>query len=765
MFSRVALRLFGAAVAVSATTLTAPANADTAGACDVSPGEYTAWTGTSADLETASVFTPGVSEARCLKDIRSLGGFVVEDIFKDSKGRYADELGSYGKLVNVWPGEVSNTICNGDIPSGKRNSPGEFCTTAKFTPRPFAETSAFVNALDWKYANPVRYDPNTRQPCPLTWPAMGCFGDRCYDAACVNADGTLKACGAGQICKAGACVTGSPTSLASCRTIPNLSLPGVLVKDGQSTYYEGWNGLVFDLGGRANKVAIFSVNDHGPQPCESNEFTVFLTNNPASRDLVDDPGPVGPDPEKWNRAKVFKIYTHGWIDNPNCCASPKSCDPTKCTLPKPGDAPVLEGDGMTVVYALPCGIAFRYAAVMAGYDGKSLGDPTKGADRCSYHTNDAEIDAVAGLNDDESAICPDKDGDGFPSCECSPKPVPCDCVDDPAKNPDAAKYHPGAPQACDGPEYSCAPSPCPSGSSCITSQCLRPCDGGEFKCPGGFTCQSVTPDGGPKQDVCVPAPCGDAGVCKAGETCRDGKCVDLCAPPTKCPPAQVCRGGICLDPCGLVKCPSGETCYDGKCVLPCACLSPSAVSYPCREPTPACDKKTSNCVPPGCDVTTCPVDKFCVGTPGGPVCKTKCEDVVCPGKQVCDPVKGCVDKCDLLVTPCGGATPVCRNGVCVDALCANVDCDAPFTCREGKCVEADAGISFDSGVTDTGTAPDTEPVVEDASKGDAGWGVESPDKESGCRCAMPGARATSTLVGFAGFTFAAALAARRRRRR
>jgi hypothetical protein len=763
MMSRV--RWSGLALTVVLTTFSNPsAAADPAGTCDISPGEYTSYTGTTADLDTASPFSPGVSEARCMKEIRTLGGFVVEDVFKDSKGRYANELPNFGKLMNGWPGEPANSICNGDIPLGKRNAPGEFCIGTKYTPRTFAETAPFANALDWKYVNAIRYIPTTRNPCPNTWPPMGCFGDRCYDPECVKADGTLLTCPTGQICKKGLCESGSATSLPACRVIPNLGASGVRTENGQAIFYDGWNGMIFDLGGLSNKVAIFAVNDHGPQPCESNEFTVFLTNNPASRELIDDPALGGPDPKKWNRAKLFKLYTHGWIDNPDCCVTPKGCDPTKCTLPKAGDAPVLEADAMTLVYTLPCGVSFRYAAVIAGYDGLSLGDPTKGYDKCTYHSPDAEVDAVAGLAEDESAVCPDKDGDGFPSCDCSPKPTPCDCVDDPAVNPDAKKYFPGAPQACDGPEYSCAPTPCATGTMCVNSQCVRPCDSGEFKCPGGFKCESVTTTDGKKVDVCNPAPCGAAGVCPAGQTCRDGACVDLCAPPTKCPPGQVCNFGRCYDPCAAVKCPSGQACTNGKCGFPCACVASTAIGFPCEEPVPVCDIKSNTCVPRGCDMTICPSGKLCVGTPAGPVCKGPCEDVVCPGKQVCDPKKGCVDKCELLATPC--ASPlICKNGLCVDKECANVDCSPPFECREGKCLEADAGITFDTGPMDTGVVVEDTSIPEDTSKGDGGWGVQSPDKEGGCRCSMPGSRATTSIAAFASLAFALGAFARRRRRR
>jgi hypothetical protein len=732
-------------------SLAVAGSADAAtGTCDISGGEYTQWTGTNAQLDDPSTPTSltGFTEARCLRRIRTLGT-VVEDVFKDAKGRYANELPSYGKLVNMFPGENGNTICNGFYPKGKRNNPGVECVSG--WNKTFAQISEYANGLDWKYVNPVRYDPKERVECPRTFPPMGCFGDRCYDADCVQPNGTLKSCPSGQICKAGACVAGAASSLPACRTIDP---QGKGISDGDDRFYLPWNGLVFDLGGLANKVAIFAVNDHGPQPCESNEYTVYLTNDPAARDMVDDPVKTGADPQKWNRARLYKLYTHGWIDRGDCCDLPRGCDPVACNLPKPGDNPVLEADSMALVFTLPCGIAFRYAAFIAGYDGKGLDDPSKGADVCAFHSFDAEIDAVAGLNDDESAICPDKDGDGFPSCDCTPQPTPCDCVDDPAKDPDAKKYYPGAPQSCDGPQYSCAPTPCPTGTVCHDKQCLSPCASGEFKCPAGQRCETVTPDGGAAVAVCVPAPCGDR-VCEPGETCKDGQCVDLCAPPVKCPVGQVCQGGKCIDPCALSKCPAGQSCLAGKCVDNCACLAKTAQDYPCAGETPVCDAKKGTCVPPGCDGLSCADGQNCVATASGPACKGKCDDVVCPGGLTCDPAKGCVDKCDLLATPCP-SDKACKDGACVDPECVNVTCDAPLVCEKGSCVDQGSEVCLGCG-QEGGLGVDAGDGGVD--EGDPAFG----EPEQGCGCTTPGRGPTGAAVAFGLFVAAGVLLSRRRR--
>ncbi len=762
------LKRIGALSTLALALGAAPSAHAATGKCDVSGGDYTQFTGT--DPYAVPTSGIGVSGARCMKTIRSLGGQVVEGVFQDGKGRYADELGTYGKLFNMYPGErFTGAGCSPGIhlKPGRNNPSGYTCSAPTAGgDGSFNAVAASANALDWKWTQGPRYNPAGRVWC--TDASKGCFGGRCYDRSCVQADSSLKPCAVGEICVGGACVVGDPTTLEACTPL-NVK-PGVA--DGNGSFYNPWDALVFDLGGLANKVAIFATNDHGPQPCESNEYTVFLTNNPYSHEIVNDPVKDGANPNKWNRAKLFKIFTHGWIDNPSCCDSPKNCDPTLCTLPAPGDAPVLEADSMVTVFSLPCGITFRYVATISGYDGRSLTDPST-VDDCEFHSSENEVDAVAGLNDDESAICPDKDGDGFPSCNCSPKPTPCDCNDDPALDPNAPKYFPGAPADCDGPQYGCAQVTCPVGTTCHNHQCLSACGGGEYKCPPGAACKTVTPTGGgPETALCLSSPCGDAGACAAGFTCKDGACVDLCAS-VKCPYGQRCQAGLCVDPCALTICPVGQHCQEGKCSDSCACLAKDATGYPCGGPLPVCDTKKGTCVADGCTSVTCAPGQHCEGSEAGPVCRGACEGVVCPAKQVCDDLKGCVDKCALLTTPCASGK-ACKDGVCIDATCVNVVCTAPFVCAGGKCIDPSASelcFTCDTGSTqpieDASTPPDASIVGPDGGvPAEAGFVDEEPTKDqSGCGCRTPSSSAAQTSAGLVGAAFALTLFLSRRRRR
>src|SRR5690606_24494318 len=72
---------------------------------------------------------------------------------------------------------------------------------------------------------------------------------------------------------------------------------GVAVPDGAGTDYEPSRGRIYDLGGEANRVAVFPISDHGPLPCESFEYTIWLSNNPDAVEIAPE---SAPDPNKWN---------------------------------------------------------------------------------------------------------------------------------------------------------------------------------------------------------------------------------------------------------------------------------------------------------------------------------------------------------------------------------------------------------------------------------------------------------------------------------
>lgn len=109
-------------------------------------------------------------------------------------------------------------------------------------------------------------------------------------------------------------------------------------------------GIIWNLGGQANQVAVFVFVDHGPVPGEVLENTAWLSNNPGAGD----PG--------WTRAELVHVYGGGWSPDPNVA------------------------DGFVAVYQLPSQQTFQYVSVTWGGPGAVVRD------------GDNEIDAVGGLN-------------------------------------------------------------------------------------------------------------------------------------------------------------------------------------------------------------------------------------------------------------------------------------------------------------------------------------------------------------------------------
>jgi hypothetical protein len=376
-------------------------------------------------------------------------------------------------------------------------------------------------------------------------------------------------------------------------------------------------------------------------------------------------------------------------------------------------------DSIATVWALPCGVTFRYAAIVPGNYGNPDG-------RCAFHSSEYEFDAVAGLNEDSTAVCPDRDNDGFRAAACGGN----DCNDDdPAVNPGAVETCATLRDLnCDG-----AATACPGNTTCVGGLCAPACV--EGACAAGFTC--VTGDGGAA--ACLPSPCARS-TCPAGQVCGPRGCQDPCED-ARCPPGQRCRGGACSDPCAGVLCPSRQHCESGRCVPNCPCV-------PCADGT-VCNEATGRCGAPGCAALTCAADQVrdCSGLT--PRCQGLCDGVRCPLGSRCD---------GLL-------------GRCVIDRCAGVSCPGGAVCRDGRC---ERPIPFDASTdaqSDLGSPPGAAPDAEPADR-PPGVALDAPDDAApdvivedrgGCGCrSVPPARGDGPFAALAASL--AALAKRRRAR-
>ena len=617
-----------------------------------------------------------VAPQACIDAIQKNGG-VINDIFKDVNGKTGPELPTFGKLFNNWPNcTTANTACNCGISQPPYDCAGQYSCESK--PKLFTNVQNCVNALDRLWGHPYRLIDHT-----------------------MNGD------------------------------CPNW---GANVTNGVTGHYFPWEGLVFDLGGPSNKVVIFAENDNGPQPCESLEYTVYLTDEPLSKERITDPIVEGVDPSKWNRAVLSKIFTKGWIEmRPPDPVGHAGCGDTK-------DYSV-EEDSFVQVFSLPCGITFRYAAIISGNDGLDFPE-------CAFDSSESELDAVAGLTESGAGVCPDADGDHYVDCNCPGAPQPCDCNDaDPGINP-------AAPEPCDSEDVNCdgQPGSCTDPLVCYDSICLDTCVDENASCPKGSTCKNTE-----KGMLCVPDDC-SVGGCPPGSVCNeDGQCVPACKD-VVCPGQQICQDGQCIDPCKGVQCPSPLVCKDGTCVAPCECYKDD---IGCKDLVGmVCDKgNTGLCVDPPCKGVVCAAGKFCDGQTG--MCLDFCHPgVKCPVGQKCIDPLGCVPLCSDVTCPTGyECNP--ENGQCEDHRCDGVTCFDGKVCFEGACVESDGGApegGGGSGGSNTGGSG--------GATGDAGPAAKpNVDTDSSCGCRLPGAdespRTAWLLLGFG--LFAAALSRRRRR--
>jgi hypothetical protein len=476
---------------------------------------------------------------------------------------------------------------------------------------------------------------------------------------------------------------------------------GAAVPDGAGGEYEPTRGRIYDLGGEANRVVLFPITDHPPLPCEAFEYSVWLSNDPmATRTAT----PDAPDPLAWNPARLIRTFTQGWTRNPFAAGVSEAGRPDLGTYLRDTTGGDAVADALATVWALPCGLSFRYVSIQAG----NYGNP---GPECVYHSSDDELDAVAGLNEDDTAICIDADGDGHRAASCGGG----DCDDtDPS-------VHPGAFEPCDSPrDLDCQPPiVCPTGTSCDASSglCVSVCfEGG---CATGFTC---TPG-----NLCVEEACASrTEPCPAGTLCRGGECRAPCDG-VFCPRGQLCAGGACIDPCAGVVCPAMQVCIAGEpgavtvCGPACTCTE---VSVPLCPAGRACDARdgsptAGHCVDPGCDTLECMAGEICttsgcvdactgVVCPLGQLCRAgecvpdACASITCPGAQICrDGV--CHDPCDFVTC---GPGEICNGGVCAPDPCAAIMCGDGFTCVGGSCVPTgprDAGSTM--GDIDAGRRP------------------------------------------------------------
>jgi MYXO-CTERM domain-containing protein len=512
---------------------------------------------------------------------------------------------------------------------------------------------------------------------------------------------------------------------------------GVVVADGETGNYVPNRARIYDLGGEANRVVLFPITDHPPLPCEAFEYTVWLSNDPDATDVAPT---TAPDPRMWNPALLIRAFTQGWTRNPAATSAARG-RPDLATYLRDTSAGDAVADALATVWALPCGISFRYVAIQAGNEGNP-------GPECAFHSSDDELDAVAGLNEDDTAICVDADGDGHRDAACGGG----DCDDtDPA-------VHPGAFEPCNATrDFDCLPAqPCPEGTACdeMTGLCVPQCfEGG---CATGFTCVG---------DRCIdPACAGRAEPCPAGTLCRGGECVEPCAG-VVCPRGQLCAGGACVDPCAGVVCPANQVCVADDpdaltvCGPACTCTELAVPLCPSDE---ACDAREESpthgeCVDPGCEVAVCASTEVCVGGS----CIDACEGVSCPGGQVCRDGDCLPDLCSRIVCPTG---LVCRDGECHEA-CTGVDCPSGMTCRDGACVpDPCAGVDCGAGARCVAGECVPDPTFDGGGSGmDGGSGSGPGSSEPGCACRAAGAHGDGRGALLFGALVLIVLVSRRRR--
>jgi hypothetical protein len=249
-----------------------------------------------------------------------------------------------------------------------------------------------------------------------------------------------------------------------------------------------------------------------------------------------------------------------------------------------------------------------------------------------------------------------------------------------------------APYVCSGADAGCptrcsGPADCVQGAPCLNGQCQRLGDGAQCMsdaecqsthCVDGFCCAALCGSSCDRCDVptagmCSPAPSGSAGAPSCGLYLCDGTstgCPTKCAADGDCAASAYCDGGQCLGrspngaPClGAGECVSGH-CADGVCCdLACTggCLA-------CNVPGDA-----GACLP------------FAAGSD---------PKAACTGGLACNGNGGCNTSC---TTAAQCESPyICYQGQCVQDLPNGADCMQPtdcqsHLCQQGKCCSATCG--------------------------------------------------------------------------
>ena len=313
------------------------------------------------------------------------------------------------------------------------------------------------------------------------------------------------------------------------------------------------------------------------------------------------------------------------------------------------------------------------------------------------------------------------------------------------------------------------PPLCNPGTDCVNAgefcQCAEPCASGEYPCPPGQVCTTVTLNGGQQAQYCVTdfkQLCGDC----SKKTAMDGNSNVVCAPAgTDAPgchntPECVCKGQPgCREPCFNVDCPSGKVCSNFG-PTPGECVDNTCYQTGCSGCNKACHGGL--CVDNPCGTGSCPQGKVCKPSADFStfICVDSCFGVSCPSGQKCNDGQ-CGPTCDPACAAgqvCNEATQMCVPNVCTDSSCPDgstcdpvtgacgddpcegVLCPDGQTCTDGNCGAAGAGGA--GGASGAGGAGGAS-TGSGATSGSGGAGGESgvfkmPSGGSGCACDVAG---------------------------